>query len=159
MEKLTESFTVVELRQLCRKLNLPVSGIKNEVSSRIYNHLARADLSKVDAFTQTDYITNPIHVSGLRAFFKRFSPKRSNPLVSSSGILAPRVKSMRTLSQRFSGVNHQFRSFKQKVYRFLKANSTVLAAVGGAIVCAACTTFLNSDVVEVVVTHRRNWFY
>lgn len=155
MEKLTESFTVVELRELCRKLNC----IKNDVSSKIYNYLARADLSRVDASTQTDYITNPIRVTGLRAFFKRFSPKRSNPLVSSSGILAPRVKSMRTLSQRFSGVNHQFRSFKQKVYRFFKANSTVLAAVGGAIVCAACTTFLNSDVVEVVVTHRRNWFY
>lgn len=85
MEHLIESFTVVELRELCRKLNIPIGGLKHEIAQRIFKYFAQTQ----PVIPETSIPANPslpklTRTTIFGAFTRRFSKLNSQPTDSSN---------------------------------------------------------------------------
>lgn len=82
MEDLRDNFNKKELQELCRKLDLPVTGLKDQIIKRIVNHLVPVEPSKTDSFSQTDILpSTSTRFSFFKALIKRRRTSMPNLLV------------------------------------------------------------------------------
>lgn len=145
MDSLFEDVSIEELRDICRMLNLPVSGLRNDVIGRIRDAFARTQLPEMVP-------VNPSRTVFFRTFLRRTI--RSQPIVVSNSQAVSNASSLSTWA------NDQFEVWWQRFGQMVRSlpSSAVAVLTGFAALLQIYSFFGLPDVNRVEFVMHRNPF-
>lgn len=141
MEQFDTNFTVVELRNLCKKFGIPVAGLKSVLIKRIIDHIIDIDNQTPEIQSSIQNIENQMPLTNLSR-------------LSLFGVLRRRIRNSTQIesSESSESTSTSVRSVDTSIFWKLIQNlPSMLGVIGGAFALFRAYVMLHGEKVEIVL--------